>query len=329
MKNKGKVIIISSLLLVIVAVVIVVVNRHYDRQNRHVIEGRIEAEEYHASSKVAGRINSMFVAEGDWVERGELLYTISTPELDAKLAQVEALRREAEAINEQIDMGARIEQIETVHSLLLQAKAGKSLAESTFARIDELYFKGVVPRQQYDEARANLKAMAAAEQAAQAQYDLVLSGATKEQREAVAAKVAQAQGAVEEVDAYISDSYVYAPVSGRVSVITANEGELVGVGYPVVTILDIASLWATFNIREDDLHGVAVGDCFTGYLPALESNCEFEVYYIASEADYATWNSTRAKGGFDLRSFEVRAHPKHSDVEPLPGMSVVVRGDRL
>lgn len=329
MKNKGKVIIISSLLLGIIAVVVIVISRHYDGRNERVIEGRIEADEYHASSKIAGRISAMYVAEGDWVNRGELLYTISTPELDAKLAQVEALRREAEAMNEQVDMGARIEQIEAAHSLLQQASAGRELAAKSFRRVEELYFKGVVPRQQYDEARTNLEAMAATEQAARAQYDLVLAGATKEQREAVAAKVAQAQGAVEEVDAYISDAHIYAPVSGRVSVVAAHEGELVGAGYPVVTILDVASSWATFNIREDDLHGIAVGDCFKGYLPALERDCEFEIYYIASEADYATWNSTRAKGGFDLRSFEVRARPASGDVEPLPGMSVIVRGDRL
>lgn len=329
MKNREKTIITSCILLMVLAIAIVVINRHYSKQNVSVIEGRMEADEYHASSKIAGRIGSMFVAEGDWVERGELLYTISTPELDAKLSQVEALLQEAEAVNEQVDMGARIEQIEATHSMLLQAKAGKELAAKSFMRVEELYFKGVVPRQQYDEAKANLDAMSATEQAARSQYDLVLAGATKEQREAVAAKVAQARGAVDEVDAYISDAHVYAPVSGRISVIAAHECELVGAGYPVVTILDIASSWATFNIREDDLHGVIVGDCFNGYIPALERDCEFEVYYIASEADYATWSSTRAKGGFDLRSFEVRARPVSGDIQPLPGMSIIVRDGRL
>lgn len=329
MKISGKIVVISGVVIILLFLCIALIARYNSRHNNMVIEGRVEADEYHASSKVAGRISSMYVEEGDWVERGELLYTISTPELDAKLEQVEALRREAEAINEQVDMGARWEQIDGVEALLLQAKAGRELAERSFERVSELFNRGVVPRQQYDEARANLNAMSAMEQAARAQYDLVIAGATWEQREAVAAKVAQAQGAVDEVDSYIADAYVYAPASGRVSVVSAHEGELVGVGYPVVTILDIASCWATFNVREDDLHGVAVGDVFDGYLPALEEECEFEVYYIASEADYATWNSTRAKGGYDLRSFEVRARPKDDGVAMLPGMSVVVRGDRL
>lgn len=111
------------------------------------------------------------------------------------------------------------------------------------------------------------------------------------------------------VMSYIDDRYVYAPATGRVSSVITRVGELVGVGYPVVTILDVDNSWATFNIREDDIHGVNVGDRFIGYLPALDADVEFEIYYIASEADFATWNSTRARGGVDLRSFEVRARP--------------------
>ena len=65
-----------------------------------------------------------------------------------------------------------------------------------------------------------------------------------------------------------------------------------------------------------------------GYIPALDHRAEFEIYYISSEADFATWSATRARGGFDIRSFEVRARL----VEPidiLPGMSIIVYGERL
>ena len=73
---------------------------------------------------------------------------------------------------------------------------------------------------------------------------------------------------------------------------------------------------------------VHLGYRFEGYIPALDRRTEFEVYYIASEADYATWSATRARGGFDIRSFEVRARSvEHAEI--LPGMSVIVYGDRL
>lgn len=329
MKFKRKCAIASLIILLLLIAIFIFVYVEHTKHDTPVIEGRMEALSYHASSKVAGRIEQMFVSEGDWVESGDLLYVISTPELDAKLMQVDALRTQAEALNEEVEQGARIEQLEALQGLVKRAEAGKTLAEESFRRIEELYNKGVVPRQQYDEALANLNAMSASVSAARAEYNLALAGATREQREAVWAKVTQAQGAVDELTVYIADRYVYAPVSGRVADIIAHEGELIGTGYPVVTILDTHNCWATFNIREDDIHGVDVGDKFMAYLPALDKEVEFEIYYIASEADFATWNSTRAKGGYDLRTFEVRARPINSNQMPLPGMSVVVRGNKL
>lgn len=318
---------ITVMLILLVAGIIALI-RYFNHVNRPVIQGVVECRSYRASSKLAGRIDSMFVAEGDKVTEGELLYTISTPELEAKLRQVSALETEAQAINSEVDMGARKEQIVAVKSLLDKALAGLTLAESSYERVKNLYDKGVVPRQQYDEALANYEAMRATADAAKAEYNLVVEGATRQQREAVEAKVREAQGGVDEVRSYLNDAKVYAPISGRVSSITAEVGELVGSGMPVVTILDLSHCWVTFNIKEDTMSNLHLGYRFEGYVPALDKRSEFEVYYISSEADFATWSATRARGGFDIRSFEVRARPtEHLDI--LPGMSIIVYGDRL
>ena len=323
---KRTICIVVMLTLLLVGIIALI--RYFSRANRPVIQGVVECRSYRASSKLAGRIDSMYVAEGDMVVEGELLYTISTPELDAKLKQVAALKAEAEALNSEVDMGARKEQIVAVRSLWQKALAGLTLAESSYNRVKSLYNKGVVPRQQYDEALANYEAMLATADAARAEYDLVVEGATRQQREAVEAKVREAQGGVDEVRSYLKDAAVYAPISGRVSSVMAESGELVGSGMPVVTILDISKCWAVFNVKEDKLSDVRLGYRFNGYVPALDKTVEFEVYYISSEADFATWSATRAKGGFDIRTFEVRARSvEHIDI--LPGMSVVVYGDRL
>ncbi len=324
MKRTLYIIVMLALLLVGIITLI----RYFGRVNRPVIQGVVECRSYRASSKLAGRIDSMYVAEGDLVYMGELLYTISTPELDAKLKQVAALEAEAEAINSEVDMGARKEQVVAVKSLWQRAQAGLELAESSYERVKKLYDKGVVPRQQYDEALANYRAMQAAADAAKAEYELVVEGATRQQREAVEAKVREAQGGVDEVRSYLKDAEVYAPVSGRVSSVMAEAGELVGSGMPVVTILDIANCWITFNIKENMMANVHLGYRFDGYIPALDRRTEFEVYYISSEADFATWSATRARGGFDIRSFEVRARSVEH-VEILPGMSIIVYGERL
>ena len=82
------------------------------------------------------------------------------------------------------------------------------------------------------------------------------TGPAKEDKEAAAARVRQAEGAVSEVESYIGDAMVYSPVTGEVSTVIAEEGELVGSGYPVVAILDMSDMWVTFNVKETLLPGM-------------------------------------------------------------------------
>ena len=245
------------------------------------IQGTVECTTYKASSKVPGRIEEMKVEEGQHVTKGELLYTLSTPELNAKLQQAEAVKSAASAMDQKALTGARIQQKEAALNLWEKAQAGLLLAQKTFDRVNNLYEQGVVPAQKLDEARANLQAMQATERAAKAQCELVFDGASKEEKEAAAAQVRQAEGAVSEVESYLSDALVYAPVTGEVSTIIAEAGELVGTGYPVVAILDMSDVWVTFNIKEDLMPDIHIGTRMTGYIPALDRSVEFEVTYIA------------------------------------------------
>ena len=195
--------------------------------------------------------------------------------------------------------------------------------------MQNLYNDGVVPAQKLDEATANYKAMEATALAAKAQYDMATDGARKEDKEAAAARVRQAEGAVSEVESYISDAMVYSPVTGEISTIIAEEGELVGSGYPVVAILDMSDLWVTFNVKETLLPGLRIGTRMNGYVPALDSDVEFEVTYISSQADFATWSATRTQGGFDIRTFAIKAKAVTEAANMRPGMSVLVDWDQI
>lgn len=290
------------------------------------IQGTVECTTYKASSKVPGRIEEMKVEEGQHVTKGELLYTLSTPELNAKLQQAEAVKSAASAMDQKALTGARIQQKEAALNLWEKAQAGLLLAQKTFDRVNNLYEQGVVPAQKLDEARANLQAT---ERAAKAQCELVFDGASKEEKEAAAAQVRQAEGAVSEVESYLSDALVYAPVTGEVSTIIAEAGELVGTGYPVVAILDMSDVWVTFNIKEDLMPDIHIGTRMTGYIPALDRSVEFEVTYIAVQADFATWSATRTQGGFDIRTFAVKAKPTTHIENMRPGMSVLVDWDLI
>ena len=225
--------------------------------------------------------------------------------------------------------GARVQQIEAAMNMWQKAQAGLELARKTYERVQNLYNDGVVPAQKLDEATANYKAMEATALAAKAQYDMATDGARKEDKEAAAARVRQAEGAVSEVESYISDAMVYSPVTGEISTIIAEEGELVGSGYPVVAILDMSDLWVTFNVKETLLPGLRIGTRMNGYVPALDSDVEFEVTYISPQADFATWSATRTQGGFDIRTFAIKAKAVTEAANMRPGMSVLVDWDQI
>ena len=294
------------------------------------LQGETDVTCYKASSKLAGRIDKMLVKEGQKVHKGELLYTLSIPEVEAKLRQAKAAENAAQAQDKMAMAGARIQQIEAAQSMWQKAEAGVELAQKTFDRIANLYKEGVVPAQKYDEALANLNAMKATAAAAKSQYDMAVDGTRKEDKAAAAALVAQAAGAVSEVESYVADACVYSPVDGEVSTIIAEAGELVGSGYPVVTILDMSDKWVSFNIKETLLPKIKMGTKFPAEIPALAKEVELEVYYIAPQADFATWSATRTQGGFDIRTFNVKARPVGEQNPDLrPGMSAVVNWDEL
>ena len=133
------------------------------------IQGEVEVKSIKISSKLAGRIEQMDVKEGQQVKKGELLFVLSTPEVEAKLRQAEAARNAAGAQSAKASRGARIQEIEGALNMWKKAQAGVELAQKSFDRVKNLYESGVVPAQKYDEALANLKAMQTTESAAKAQ----------------------------------------------------------------------------------------------------------------------------------------------------------------
>ena len=327
MKRSNIIGIIAAAVVIIVSVVLI--SWYLRRSTPTLIQGTVECTTYKASSKVPGRIDDMKVEQGDRVEKGQLLYTLSTPELEAKLRQAEAVKSAAAALDQAAIAGARIQQIEAAMNMWEKAQAGLELARKTYERVKNLYEQGVVPEQKMDEASANYKAMEATALAAKAQYNLAMDGARKEDKEAAAARVRQAEGAVSEVESYISDAMVYSPVTGEVSTIIAEQGELVGSGYPVVAILDMSDMWVTFNIKETLMPKIRMGKRLRGYVPALDRDVDFHITYIAPQADFATWAATRTQGGFDIRTFAVKAKPLGAEEGMRPGMSVLVDWDAI
>ncbi len=293
------------------------------------IQGEVEVTSVKISSKAAGRIENLYVKEGQPVRAGQLLFEISTPEAEAKLRQATAARAAAAAQESKAYRGARPEEIEAAYNLWQTATASAELAAKTYRRVENLYESGVVPRQQLDEAEAAYKATQASARAAESQYRLAVDGARNEDKASAAALVDQASGVVDEVETVISDSHQYAPFAGEIGTLIAEQGELVGAGYPIITLLDFSDMWITFNIKEDLLPKIKMGTVLNAYVTALDLTVPLTVDYMAAQADYATWSATKTTGSFDVRTFEVRARPERPVEGLRPGMTVVVNWDEI
>ena len=290
-----------------------------------IIQGQVEVSEYRVSSKVPGRILELRVQEGDFVHAGDTVAILDVPEIQAKRAQAESARRAASAMNEMADNGAREETIEAAFELLQQAKAANDIAKKTFERVNNLFEEGVVTAQRRDEAQAAVDATTAQVRAAQSQYDMARNGARQEERKATSAQVDQASGAIAEVNSYIKETIQRAQKDGEVTEVYPKVGELVGTGSPIMNIAEIDNLWGVFNVREDQLAGMKVGDVITAFAPAFNKELKMKVYYLKDQGSYSVWKATKTTGQYDLKTFEVRARPVEKFEGLRPGMSLIIR----
>ncbi len=289
-----------------------------------VIQGEMEVEEYRVSGKVPGRILQLRVKEGDMVRAGDTLAIIEAPEVQAKMNQAQSAVNAASAMEMMARNGARKEQIQAARQLVEQAKAGLEIAEKSYNRMKILFEEEVVTAQKFDEAQAMYKSAQAQLKAAQSQYDMALNGARVEERQAASATVGQARGAVQEVNSYIRETVQVAQMAGEVTDIYPKVGELVGTGTPIMSIALMDDQWATFNIREDQLKDIKVGQEITVHVPALDKKAKMKVMSMKDKGSFAVWKATKASGQYDQKTFEVKARPIEKMADVRPGMSVIL-----
>ncbi|WP_318435980.1 HlyD family secretion protein [Photobacterium leiognathi] len=289
------------------------------------MQGQIEAQQYNISSKVPGRIDQVLVRKGDEVKPGQLIFTILSPEIDAKLEQAKAGESAAGALAEEAEKGARRQQIAAAEDQWRKATAAAKLMHKTYIRVNNLYKDGVIAEQKRDEAFTQWQAAQYTESAAYQMYEMAKEGARVETKRAAQEKVKMAAGAVAEVEAYVADTKISSWHQGEVSQVLLHDGELAPQGFPVVNIIDINDAWAVFNVREDKLRDYQEGKEFKAMIPALGDKAyTFKVSHVAVMGDFATWRATDTAKGFDMRTFEVEARPTQPIDGLRVGMSVIV-----
>jgi HlyD family secretion protein len=324
-KSQHNNILLAILGFAVVVIIVALIGSIALARDPELIQGQVEVSEYRVSSKVPGRILEIRVKEGDFVKVGDTLAILDAPEVRAKMEQARSAENAAAAQEQMARNGARQEQIQGAYQLWQQAKAGLEIAEKSYNRVQHLFDEGVLSAQKRDEAFANYKAMEAQAKAAESQYNMAVNGARREEKQAAAAMVGRARGAVQEVSSYIHETVQIAQMEGEVTDVYPKVGELVGTGSPIMSVAVMSDLWGTFNVREDQLNGMEVGKTFDAFVPAFNKTITMKVYYMKDQGSFAVWKATKANGQYDLKTFEVKARPLEKFDGLRPGMSLIIK----
>lgn len=313
-------------LIVVVVAAMAIAGFLFLNKPAEIIEGQADATAVRVSGKLPGRVVELYVHEGDMVKAGDTLVHIHSSVAEAKLEQARGMETAAKAMNEKVDAGTRSQIIQSAYEMWQQAQAAVSITKKTYDRLQNLYAEGVMSEQKRDEAKAAYDASVAAAAAAKSQYELAKSGAQKEDKTSALAMVDVAKGGVSEVEALLEDQYLTAPCDGQVDVIYPNEGELVMLSAPIMSILKIDDKWVTFNVREEFLKDLTLGKEIEVMIPALDhKEVKAKIYYVRDLGSYATWHATKTTGDWDTKTFEVKARPVEALPDLLPGMTAIYR----
>jgi HlyD family secretion protein len=315
-------IIFGSIPIVIIIVAIIMLIVHNVKKEPYVMTGLIETVQVNASSLLPGRIDSLLVEEGDSVYKGQVLATLEAQILDAKLGQAQGMAKSASSLANMTRNGTREERKQSAKNQYNIAKTNYKFAKDSYDRYLGLFKDSVISAQEMEIVTTRYHSAKDQLDIARNVYKMAQKGARKEEVEAAEGQEAAAIGLMDEAKALHDEMIIRSPVTGLISEKMAEEGEVIGLAYPVFTVIIPERNYALLQVREDLMKYFKRGSKHIIRIPALgNEEVEVEVHYIAVLADFATWEPMQMKGDYDLKSFEVHLKPTTPVKDLHPGMT--------
>lgn len=344
MNARNKVFIVLAIILVIAAIYYVL---SADHSRDMVLIGTVDSNQVIVSAQVQGRIQKLLVDEGTPVKVGDLIAVLDPSELQAQEAAASATiaslqNRVAETRQTEVstsgstssDVANYRARLSSVQAQLQQAQATLRRTESDSRRAIELAKSGVASDQERVQAETNLQA---AQAIVKAQQDLVK--AAEADLTAAIARTHQASAAKSTVEATQADlknaiaqknqaavrlgyTNIYAPVAGTVSVRAARQGEVLNIGSPIVTIVDLSDTWARAAIPETYADYIGLGDTMRVRLPG-GTIISGKVFFKGVEGDFATQRDVSRRKR-DIKTIVLKVRLDNPNGAFVPGMTAEV-----
>lgn len=286
------------------------------------IVGVVRATEVRIEPEVNGQLVSIAVKKGDHVHAGDVLAKLSAVELTAQADQARAALASATATRNNVYAGVRREQVDTLKAEIAKANARLDYVQAQLTRTSTLAGQSFETQQALDQATNDVASARAGMAEAQANYDAAVAGPTNEERAIADAEVQAASAAVAVLERRLDKMVLRAPADGVVSVIAAEVGENVRAGQPILMIEAAGKQWLSFNVREDELNGLAVGKTASVMRNGADGAFKSAVTELRPLGTFATWQAERVIGDHDRNTLRLRLDPEGETAALEPGMTV-------
>jgi multidrug resistance efflux pump len=309
--------------------------------------GTVDANEVVVSAKIPGRIQTLTVDEGQDVKAGQLIAIIESDDLQAARKAAEAT-----ANSQRFKLGETVEterqtrgetgsatvnaeaQLSSARAALAQAQANYDHQQADTSRTVALAQKGIMSQQAKDDAATSLQASKAAVDAArdnvtaaeaslrQARAHELLTTVAERTVDSTRGEVENARALAEQAKVELGYSQVFAPVTGKVNVRAARQGEVVAAGAPIVTIMDLTETWVYAPLPETQADAVQLGDSLRVVMPS-GATLQGKVINKAAEADFATQRDVNSRKR-DIKTIQLKLLIDNPDERYVPGMTAEV-----
>ena len=286
------------------------------------VVGVVRTTEVRVAPEVGGQLATIKVQKGASVRAGDVVAELSADELTASVAQARAALAAAKADRDNVYAGVRAEERAGLASEIAKAKSRLEYAEQQFARTSYLARSDTATQQSLDQTTNDVASARADVAEAQANYDAAQAGPTPEERAIADAQVRAASAALAVLERQLDKTILRAPADGVVSVIVAEVGENIRAGQPVLAIEQAGKQWLSFNVREDNLHGIRVGMIVDVRRMGTSETSPALVTELLPLGTFATWQAERAVGDYDRNTLRLRLDPQRDATAFEPGMTV-------
>jgi HlyD family secretion protein len=286
------------------------------------IIGVVRATEVRIEPEVTGQLASIAVAKGARVHAGDVLAKLSAVELTAQVDQARAALASATANRSNVYAGVRREQVDALKAEIAKSNARLEYVQAQLTRTSTLAGENFESQQALDQATNDVASARAGVEEAQANYDAAVAGPTKEERAIADAQVQAAAATLAVFERHLEKTILRAPADGLVSVIAAEVGENVHAGQPVLVIEAAGKQWLSFNVREDHLDGLAVGQTIDVVRDGTNGAIKSVITELQPLGVFATWQAERVIGDHDRNTLRMRLDPVGEAAGLEPGMTV-------